>query len=155
MYERIKSSKTILDIPTAPEWLRPLLAVAYLRAKLSVKTGKAARILSNPKAILDKVIKLADNLEHPFLGELLIQTELRAREDSKFANNLKNGASEFMQLVGDLYAHEAKNPGITAKAANNGDGVCTACRTDPFGTTCSPIPCWIIVVIIIIIVVGK
>ncbi len=156
MFERIKSSQTILDIPTAPEWLRPLLAVAYLRAKLSVKSGKTAKILSNPNASIDKVIKLTDNLEHNFLGELLVQTVIRAKEDSKFAKKLNDAASEFKQLVEKLYTHEAKNPGVTAKAANNNGGVCTACRTDPSGITdCQPISCRIIVIIVIIIVVGK
>jgi hypothetical protein len=156
MYERIKSRQSILDIPTAPEWLRPLLAVGYLSAKQSVKSGKAAKILNDPKASLDKVIKLADNLETDFLGELLVKTAIRAREDSKFAKTLHDGAAEFRRLVGDLYTHEAKNPGITAKATNNNGGTCTACTTGPSGaTTCGPIPCWVIIVIIIVIIVGK
>jgi hypothetical protein len=156
MFERIKSRQSILDIPTAPEWLRPLLVVGYLRAKQSVKNSKTAKLLNDPKASLDKVIKLADNLEPEFLGELLVKTAIRAREDSKFAKTLRDGAAEFRNLVGDLYTDEAKNPGVTAKANNGGSGTCTACRVDPDGTTtCGPIPCWVIVVIIIIIIVGK
>lgn len=48
LFESMKSRQVVPNIPTAPEWLRPLIAVGYLRAKEAVASGKAGKLLTDP-----------------------------------------------------------------------------------------------------------
>ena len=170
IFERVKEPRAVPRIPTAPEWLAPLIAVGYLRAKNSVGAPGARKILEDPKKSLAKVLDLAGKLEPTFLGELLVETTLAARDDPEFAQALHDGATEYRALVDDLYGHLAEAdrqessggegaPTAIARMASQsggGGGSCTACRTDPSGQRqCEPISCWVIVVIIVIIVVTK
>jgi len=155
-FESAKSRQVVPNIPTAPEWLRPLIAVGYLRAKDAVASGKVGKLLTNPEESFDKVIKLLDKLEENFLGELLVETVRLVKEDREFAKKINDGATEFRALVNNLYG--IKSPRDAAKATpllQNNEG-CSACRTDPSGATvCSPIPCWVVVVVIVVVVVAK
>lgn len=157
VYERIKCTRAIPDIPTAPEWLRPLIAVAYLRAKAAISNGNVTNLFGNLDTTLDKILKLVDTLEPSFIGELLAETVLTARDDRKFARTLNKGASEFRALVDHLYEPDTDEPDTVAKAAaaGGGRGSCTCCRTVGGTTQCEACSCWIIVVIIIIIIVTK
>jgi hypothetical protein len=155
-FESMKSRQVVPNIPTAPEWVRPLLGVGYLRAKDAVASGKASRVLTNPEESLDKVIRMIDNLEQPFLGELLLETVRLAKQDREFAKKLSNGAAEFRALVDDLYGIKDFPDKSEASARLIQTEGCSVCRTDPSGAkVCSPISCWIVVIVIIVIVVSK
>ena len=155
IYERIKCSSVIPHIPTAPEWLRPVIAVAYLRAKAALSTGNVTNFFGSMEESFDKVFKLLDTLEPSFVGELLIETVLSAKEDREFARTLHEGASEFRALVDELYGSDKDMPGDTLARRAASDGSCTCCRTVDGVTYCEPCSCWIIVIIIVIIIVTK
>lgn len=158
LYERLKCSRAIPDIPTAPEWLRPLIAVAYLRAKAALSSGHRTNLYGRLHEGLDKVSKLVETLEPSFIGELLVETVLAAREDREFAQTLRDGAAEFRALVDELYGPSGDTPSTVATAragAGAGRGSCTCCRTVNGQKRCEPCSCWIIVIIIIIIIVTK
>ena len=156
-FEGMKSRQVVPNIPTAPEWVRPLLAAGYLRAKDAVASGKANRLLTNPEESFDKVIRMIDTLEQRFLGELLVETVRLAKQDREFAKRLSTGASEFRALVDGLYGIK-DFPDKSEEAARimSAEG-CSVCRSDPTSgsTVCSPISCWIVVIVIVVIVVSK
>lgn len=140
--ECIKSPGLIPNIPTAPEWLRPLLAVAYLRAKIDISSGKATHIFRDLELTLSKIVKSLDSVEQSFIGELLIDTVLAARDDSQFTQFLEEGATEFRALVDELYGSKDGSH-MLARAGSNlgGDGSCEACRTIGGLRRCEPISC--------------
>ena len=162
MYQRLRSAYK-LDVPTAPEWLRPLLVVAYLRAKSVVASGRLRNLIPNLPSTLDEVAQLAETLEPDFLGELLVETSLAAWRDARFARKLEEGAEEFRSLVDYVYGSRDADrpddnapkdrPRAMARAATgvSGAGDCTCCANG----NCEPCSCWIIVIIIIIIIVTK
>ena len=157
IFERIKCSNAIPNIPTAPEWLRPLITVAYLRAKAAISTGNVTNLFPNLDHTLNNVLKLVERLEPSFLGELLIETALTARDDRQFAQTLHEGAAEFRALVKELYDldDEPTSKLVNAAASSGSRGSCTCCRTangQRQGEQCS---CWIIVIVIVIIIVTK
>ncbi len=154
VFERIKSRTSIPDIPTAPEWLRPVIAAAYLKAKESLAFKKTDMLTSDLKSSLSKVLKLTENIEPDFIGELLLETTLAARDDAEFAKLLNVGAKEFRSLVDELYGENPFNDEsvqLTAALPSSSRGSCRACR----GNRCEPIQCWVVVVIVIIIIVAK
>jgi len=161
LYERIKTSAVALDLPTAPEWLQPIIVAAYLKAKAILQNGHINSSLYNDVSKkLDKVSHLIDKIVEPdFLGELLVETTLNAREDAIFAKSLKAGADEFLSLVKHLYElpdNPQEYTTVSMMRNNNNEGGCTACRTDPGGATvCTPISCWVIVIIIIVVIIAK
>ncbi len=153
-FERLKCRKSIPNIPTAPEWLRPVIAASYLKAKSSLASQKTDRLISDLKPALSKVLELVDNLEQDFIGELLLETTLAARDDAEFAKALNIGAAEFRSLVSELYGEnppDDKSVQFAAAPQSSSRGSCRACR----GGRCEPISCWVIVIIIIIIIVAK
>lgn len=158
LYERIKCARAIPNIPTAPEWLRPLLAVGYLRAKAGLAARPRTNIYERLDEGLDKILKLIDDIEDSFIGELLVETVQAARDDNGFARTLQAGATEFSALVDELYGEPddpAGGPVASARRAGGGRGSCTCCRTVNGQTTCESCSCWIIVVIIVIIIIVK
>jgi hypothetical protein len=167
MYERLSSAQTIYDLPTAPEWLRPLILVGYLNAKSMIASGRFARRSPDLRTALDRVLKMVDELEPDFLGELLVETVLTAREDRGFARTLRATESEFQALIDELYepvaigaAERPDDSGTVAMARRAPGGLgqsgdCTCCGSSGGTTRCEPCSCWIIVVIIIIIIVAK
>jgi hypothetical protein len=152
LYQRLKHGLPPLDIPTAPEWIRPAFAAAYLRAKAIVSGGQVRGLLEDIDGRLQTVQKLVSQVESPFVGDLLVETMLAASEDSEFGRTLKKGADEFRALSSDLYGPEGTDrPDALARAAAGGGGDCVCCRDGD----CAPCSCWIIVIIIIIIIVTK
>ena len=153
-FERIKCRKSIPNIPTAPEWLRPVIAASYLKAKASLASKKTDGLINDLKSSLSKVLELTDKLEADFIGELLLETTLAARDDTEFAKTLNVGAAEFRSLVNELYGENPPNDKsvqFAAAPASSSRGSCRACR----GGRCEPISCWVIVIIVIIIIVTK
>ncbi len=161
MFERLKCSAALPDIPTAPEWIRPAIAAAYLRARWAV--GTSSRPFSaDIKSGLKKALKLAQSVEPDFIGELLVETTLSAREDPQFSKQLHDGAAEFRQLVQETYGSidpDTTQSTALAAAANPGGGgsggSCRICRRTGGTQQCAPTSCWVIVVIIVIIIVTK
>jgi len=155
-YERIKDWSSVFDLPLAPEPFRPLFVAAYLRAKAAVASGGVRGIFDNLPKTLDRIIGAIDGLEPAFVGDLLTETVLAAREDSHFARKLREGASEFRALADELYGPTGdERPAALARAASGGGGSCTCCTTVGGQTRCEPCSCWIIVIIIIVIIVSK
>ena len=153
-FEKIKCRQSIPDIPTAPEWLRPVIAASYLKAKGSLASKNTANLIGDLKFNLSKVIELIDKLEPDFIGELLLETTLAARDDSEFAKMLNAGATEFRALVNELYNDPnycSNSVAFAASTPTNPRGSCQACK----GGRCEPISCWIIVIIVIIVIVAK
>ena len=150
-FERIKCRKSIPNIPTAPEWLRPVIAACYLKAKSSLASKKTDGLKSDLKPALYKVLEWSDKLEPDFIGELLIETTLAARDDAEFAKALNIGAAEFRSLVSELYGDNPPDDKSVkfAAAPSSSRGSCSACR----GSHCEPISCWVVVVIVIIIII--
>lgn len=156
IYERLRDRRTILDLPTAPEMFRPLFVAAYLRAKQVIAQGGAQGIFQNIDKKLDQVDKLVDRLEPQFVGELLSELMISARENPTLSKQLHDGAAEMRALAEDLYGPDLSDrPAAIARASNNGGGSCTCCSTINGTRTCEPCSCWIIVIIIIVIVVTK
>mgnify|MGYP003536895377 FL=1 len=156
IYERLCDRRTILDLPTAPEMFRPLFVAAYLRAKQVIAQGRVQGIFQNVEKRLDQVEKLVDRLEPQFVGELLSEVMLNARENPAFSKQLHNGAAEMKALAEELYGADLSDrPAALARASNNGGGSCTCCSSSGGTTRCQPCSCWIIVIIIIIIIVTK
>lgn len=155
IYDRIKVPSAIPDIPTAPEWLRPLVATGYLKAKTAITPSKASQIINNPKESLAKVQKLADQLEPEFFGELLVETVMAAREDPGFARVLREAGNEFRSLVEYLYSLSTVGAPNASVAGGSSGGSCRACRTSGGTTRCEPMSCWVIVVVIVVIIVTK
>ncbi len=156
IYERLCDGRTILDLPTAPEIFRPLFVAAYLRAKRVIAQGGVQGIFMNLEKRLEQVENLVDQLEPEFVGELLAELMLRARENPSFSKQLHDGAAEMRALAEDLYGPDLSNrPTALARASSNGGGSCTCCSTVNGRTNCQPCSCWIIVIIIIIIIIGK
>jgi len=159
VFDKIKTIRAVPDIPTAPDWLRPVIAAAYLKAKASLSNKKTEFLAEDLKKTLSKVIQLVDDLEPEFIGELMIETTLSARDDKQFAKSLADGAAEFRALVSDLYGepegdrHDKHAPIAAARASSGAKsrGSCTVCR----GNHCEPISCWAIVVVVIIIIVAN
>jgi hypothetical protein len=156
LYNRLKDKGVpVLDIPTAPEWIRPAFAAAYLRAEATIASGKNLGLFVDPKrveAVLDNIIN--QQLEADFAGELVAETMLAAHGDPRFARELRRGADEFRALAAELYGPNGTDrPEALARAVGGGNCIC--CADTPGGSSCHPCSCWIIVVIIIIIVVGK
>lgn len=150
VYQRLKDRLPGLDIPTAPEWIRPAFAAAYLRAKTAVASGQVTGLFEDLERSLDTVVELSEKVQTSFVGELLAETMLAAHEDGEFARALTDGADEFRALADDLYGPEGTDrPAAVARMASKRD--CLCCRDGQ----CEPCSCWIIVVIIIIIIVGK
>lgn len=147
LYQRLQQSIPPLDIPTAPDWIRPAIAAAYLRAKAVVASGQVHGLFDNIERSLDTVLELVGKVESSFVGELLAETMLAAYEDREFRRALTEGANEFRALVNDLYGPEGTDrPAALRRMANEGD--CRCCRDG----TCEPCSCWIIIIIIIIVV---
>ena len=163
LYERMKNEGVpTLDIPTAPEWIRPAFAAAYLRAKAAVASGQGRGLYGDARhieSVLDSIIEqLEERVESSFAGELVAETMLAAYKDPEFARTLQRGADEFRALAEELYGPEGTDrPGAVARMSggSGGGGDCTCCANTPDGSDCRPCSCWIIVVIIVIIVVTK
>lgn len=161
IFDRIRTPAAIPYIPTAPDWIRPAIAAAYLRARSNVERRTAPVLGADLKAGLRKVLSLVDNVEPDFIGELLVETTLAAREDSEFSAKLKSGAAEFRALVDETYSSidpsSTKSTALAAAAPSTGgsSGSCRICRRSGGTQQCAPTSCWVIVVIIIIIIVTK
>jgi hypothetical protein len=155
LYERLKHTLPVLDIPTAPEWIRPAFAAAYLRARAIVASGQARGVFNNIEARLDAVLRLVDKIESSFVGEVLAETILAAHADREFARALEEGADEFRALATELYGPEGTDRPTALARISGGGGSCVCCTTVGGQTQCAPCSCWIIVVIIIVIIVAK
>ena len=143
-----------LDIPTAPDWLRPAITAGYMLAKQHLTPAVAARILADPDGAFDAAEKAVKKLEPDFLGEFIVEAAA-AERSARVAERMRLAAAEFRPMVADLYDDVPAAEIVKAMAAAPGGGTgaegCRACR----GGVCEPISCWVIVIIIIVIVVTK
>lgn len=162
MFEKIKSLRSVPEIPTAPEWLRPVLPMLFAKAKSVFANGSAKKLFDmSHNNMLDVVSKFYETLEPDFIGELLVATTMAANESKEFTAQLHRNAAEFYSMVTNVYDHKETFPSQnavlrSAGTSGNNSGSCTACRYDGAGhRICEPISCWVIVVIIIIIIVTK
>ena len=147
--DRIRTSDE-LDLPSAPDWLRPAITAAYLRAKANLTPRVAATILEDPAKALRRARTAARALEPEFMGELIIETTLAAQRDERLRADLHAATDELRPIVADLY-RDAPAKAIARAANTGGNGSCRACR----GGRCEPISCWVIVIIIVIVIVTK
>lgn len=150
-FERLKHSVKIPKIPSAPEWLRPMLAAGYLRAKNAMANPELNTKIHHGDLgkMLDAVAQKVDDLEPDFIGEFLLQTTIAARNKA-FSKSLNRAGKEFYAMVQDLYEKPLDLPTARINLQNSGGG-CQACR----GGQCTPISCWVIVIIIVIVIVTK
>jgi hypothetical protein len=159
LFEKIKTKQGIPNIPILPDWLSPVITVAYLRAKSAIENKHSRINLFDEKdygKLLDEVIALTEKIEPDFLGELLIETVLTANRDKRFSKKLNQGAKEYNELVQQLYGGNFEtSQDILSLASNSNSGGCTACRSSGGRTFCKPVSCWIIVIIIVIVIITK
>jgi hypothetical protein len=81
--DRVKTDDE-LDVPSAPDWLRPAVTAAYVRARDTITPQVATRILSDPEKALRHTQKAVRGLEPGFVGELIVEAALQQR-DTEFA----------------------------------------------------------------------
>jgi hypothetical protein len=138
------------NLPSAPNWLRPAILSAYLKASDDITARRAADIVGDPISAFRRGLKVAQSLEAGLIGELIIESTLAAQRSPRFNARLTEAADQLRPTVADLYADEPV--AAMARAAGSGSsGSCQACRAG----RCEPISCWVIVVIIVIIIVVK
>jgi hypothetical protein len=167
IYNRLRSPQAVLDVPAAPEWMRAIFTVAYLRARAVIASGAASSVIHNFTKSLDRAVELLDFVrsESDFAGELLVETTMRMRDDKEFARTIRAGAAELRALSEHIYGKYdgttpegelSGAPKALARMQSGGGGDGCTCCTNTNGTTeCEPCSCWIIVIIIIVIVVTK
>lgn len=156
IYERLRNRSIVLDLPTAPEIFRPLFVAAYLRAKQVIAQGGGRGIFVDVEKRLDQVERLVDRLEPQFVGELLSELMLSARDNPTFSRQLQEGAAELKALAEEFYGPDLSNrPAAVARASKGGGGSCNCCSSSGGTTQCGPCSCWIIVIIVVIIIVTK
>jgi hypothetical protein len=154
LYDRLRGIGTHLNLPDVHEPVRPLLAVLYLRAKAALEHVEPDTF---PDLLQRNLKKLQSShqmlLNQEFLGELLVETEIRAGRDRSFAQRLTEAADELTAASPDL----GRQMDSTGSAVSE-KGKCIVCREDPETgeVICGEAKnwvCWVIIVIIIVIIV--
>lgn len=140
-----------LDLPSAPDWLRPAIVAGYLRARDHLTPAVAAKITADPAAALRRTRGIVKKLEPGFVGELLVEL---AEDEAAYRPRLKAGAKELKPLVADLYQNVPAST-IRASARASGGGGGESCQGCDANGNCTPISCWVIVIIIVIVIVTK
>ena len=140
-----------LDMPTAPDWLRPGITAAYMLAKQRLTPRIAAEIIQDPHGTFDAAERAVRSFEPGLVGEFIVEAAA-AERSARVAERMKVAVEEFRPMVADLYEDVPAAEIVNLRAApGSGQGECRACR----GGACEPISCWVIIVIIIVIVVTK
>jgi hypothetical protein len=143
--------KDPLDLPSAPEWLRPAIVTGYMLAKDRLTPTLAAKVLGDPHRAFQNGLEVVEALEPGFIGEFIVEAAASQRTPA-IAERMRSAADEMRPMVGKLYADVPAAD--IAKAINTGGAGaegCQACR----GGACTPIDCWVIIIIIIIVIVAK
>ncbi len=156
LYERIHGISGFSKILGVPEEFGLLLAVLYLKAKFGLERMDAAKLSGKLKAALKKGLPETKILDPDFLGELMVETAIRAARDNSFAQSLKTAANEIKAAVPSFQRQKGRVSQMV-------DIDCEICKHDENGAPydCITIPdwvCWgtiiIIIIVIVIIIVG-
>lgn len=154
MFRTISPHITLPEIPTSPDWMRPIIAAAYLKAKILVQTGKCVDPIKNLNQILDKIYDLLRATDSSFFCELIGQTLNAARSDENFNNSLQLAGSEFNSLVKKLYIFE-NDIDIFSQEKECKKWLCKVTTTDEFGNQQTGIvSCWTVVLAVAILIVA-
>lgn len=157
-YEQLSKLSPSINIPGLPEFVAPLVAITYLKAKNNIQKQNSFFKLNSPEQYLQKIEKVLKNLETDFLGELLLEITTRTIDDHHFAEMLKAAGQEISELVSQL--NDEQKTFFASRSSSGGRGTsCQACRTNPDGTrVCTPVDstiCTIVIIVIIIVIVTK
>lgn len=109
VYGRIRTRKNALVDYSVPDFVETLLLTTYLRAKVSIEGMGSKSFLRNLDENLKKVKPALEAMDAEFFGELLVETELRARDDPAFSKSLILTAREIISHIPEL---EALRPGF-------------------------------------------
>ena len=163
LYERLRDKGVPpLDIPTAPEWIRPAFAAAYLRAKATIASGKNLGLFADAKRV-----EVHAQVHSPASRRSGGGGFCRGTRGGDHAGrawkprvraNLATGRRRIPGAGGGTLRPRGNGQAGSARTGSQRRrrrGDCTCCASTPSGTSCRPCSCWIIVVIIIIIVVAK
>ena len=152
IFQRLhRAAHLALNMPDIPDFVQPLLAVGYLRAKADLQSSAVERGIHRIGAAeIKKATEILPPPESNFFWELLVETSIRAIQDRSFADRLQGAAEEINQSFPPLSEPAA----AIFRKSGGGDGgpLCVACG--PNGD-CRTIPCWVIIVVIIVIVTTK
>lgn len=116
---RIRRRDRSGHLPGASAELEPLVAVLYLRAKSALENARGLRAFGDALTVdLPKVNAYLSTVEEDFLGELLLETEVRALHDPTFASALDGAVQEIAAAaprlqdvasqLGPLFGHPAR-----------------------------------------------
>ena len=104
VYERLRRSSMHLEDYGVPDFVESLLTVLYLRAKVALQTVGSRPLLRNYVENFKGVNLALDALPDDFLGELIVEAEIRANRDPSFAKMLNITAKEIITLGEQLEA---------------------------------------------------
>ncbi|HLG22120.1 MAG TPA: hypothetical protein VI382_04835 [Candidatus Manganitrophaceae bacterium] len=153
LYERMRGIGANLYMPDVHEPVKLLLAVLYLKAKMAMQRSKGEISPNDLAKKLGKAHGRPEILNQEFLGELLVETSIRAARDPAFARQLEDAVAEIRTAI-PVFEQQMQSTGN----AVTDEGVCIICREDPETgeVICGEGKkwvCWIIIIIVIIIII--